>query len=125
MKKAKSCLEFVSSPRYQLGEFGGGCLADNSMRYFPSFGTKVRATDCYLACIIKTFSTDRFAADCDPSLSEKVLDNAVARIESKVEPDDMRNNVRWELETFIGSHTPMLSIPGSLVGCADVRALCR
>ena len=58
---------------------------------------------------LDTPEADGFATDCDASLSEKVFYISVAEIEPIVEPDGIRNDVKWEPVAFICVHPPILS----------------
>ena len=54
--------------------------------------------------------TNRFAADCDASFSEKVFDISMTEIETIVEPDCVANDIWRESMTLIGIHGPILAI---------------
>ena len=52
---------------------------------------------------------DRFAADSDASLSQKIFNITVAQVEAIIEPDCVADDVQWESVTFISSHNPILA----------------
>jgi hypothetical protein len=53
---------------------------------------------------------DRFFADGDSSLSQKVLNIAVTQIETLVKPDSVGDDVGRESVPFVCIHTPILPI---------------
>jgi len=56
---------------------------------------------------------DRFAADSDASLSQKVFNITVTEIEAIVEQDSVTDDVGWESVALISIHGAILSIsPG-------------
>ena len=63
-----------------------------------------------------TPESDSFAANCDTSFSEQILDISMPEVESEVEPDRIRNDVRWESVAFICIHPLILPISVSLLG---------
>jgi len=59
--------------------------------------------------------SDGLAADGYATLGKKIFDIAVAQIESKVEPDSIGNNVRWESVALVCIHLPILAVLASLL----------
>ena len=57
-----------------------------------------------------TPEADRFAADGDASLGQKIFNIPVTEIESEVEPDSITDDVGWETVTPISLHSPILAI---------------
>jgi len=56
---------------------------------------------------------DCFAADGDASFCEEIFDISMAEVESVVEPDSLRNDIRRKSVTFICIHGPSLAISAS------------
>jgi hypothetical protein len=59
---------------------------------------------------LDTLEADGFATDGDASLSQKVFNITVAEIEAIVQPNGVRNYVRWESVAFVCVHRPIVSI---------------
>src|SRR2546425_4675466 len=55
--------------------------------------------------------TDRFIADHQSALSQKILDIPIAQREPEVEPDSMSDDVRWKSVAGVGDglHLPHLT----------------
>ena len=53
---------------------------------------------------------NRFSADYDASLCQKIFDIPVAEVETEVDPAAIRNDVWRELVAFISSHPPIIPI---------------
>jgi hypothetical protein len=62
---------------------------------------------------LDTPETNRFSADSDSSFGKWIFDVSVAEIEAIVQPDGVRNDVRWESVTFICIHWSILPISAS------------
>ena len=57
-----------------------------------------------------TPEADRFTADGDAPLSEKIFDISMTQVEAIVEPDSIGNDIWWEAVPFICVHGPILPI---------------
>src|ERR1700726_18133 len=57
--------------------------------------------------------TDRFIADHQSALSQKILDFPIAQREPEVEPDSMSDDVRWKSVAGVGNglHDPTSHMP--------------
>jgi len=53
---------------------------------------------------------NRFSADYDASLCQKIFYIAVTEVETKVEPDGIRNDIWRESVAFISIHPPIIPI---------------
>ena len=53
---------------------------------------------------------NRFAGDSNTAFGQKILDIPVAQVETIVEPNGIRNDIRRESVALVGIHEPSLSI---------------
>jgi hypothetical protein len=56
--------------------------------------------------------TDRFRSDDNVSLAKKIFNIAVTWTKSVLEPDRLRDDIRWESVAFISIHPSILAILG-------------
>ena len=83
-------------------------IAIASMLSLQSFGVEGTELDAP--------KTDRFAADSNASLRQKIFDIPMAEIKAIVEPDGVRNDIWRESMTLVCVHEPILPIFGGLLG---------
>ena len=81
---------------------GGKCIAVASV--FPLQPSSVYSTE------FDAPEANRFSADYDASLSQKILDIPVAEVETEVEPDGIRNDIWRESVPFISIHPSIIPI---------------